>query len=167
MKKIRRAREQRNARTYGFGVMVGEFLWHHTPFWCVLVGIEARPLPMNETYEAQAISSDLRHLSSEARVQDPVAATVIQLIADKCGVPVHDVTESASFLKDLGVDSLDAVELLIAFEHEFDLDLPDEETAELSTVGETIAYIKHAIRERTFWSDSGAMRQVKLSRPPR
>jgi acyl carrier protein len=122
---------------------------------------------MNETYEAQAISSDLRHLSSEAQVHDPVAAIVIRLIAGKCGMPIHGVTQSASFVEDLSLDSLDAVELLIAVEHEFGLDLPDEETAELATVGETIAYIKQAIRERTFWSESGASRHATLSRPPR
>ncbi|MFB6278239.1 MAG: acyl carrier protein [Salinibacter sp.] len=68
--------------------------------------------------------------------------TVKSIIVDKLGVDESDVTEDASFTNDLGADSLDTVELIMEFEKEFDLTIPDEEAEEIATVGNAIDYLE-------------------------
>jgi acyl carrier protein len=58
------------------------------------------------------------------------------------GVEPDKVVEGASFIDDLGADSLDTVELVMAFEEEFDLEIPDEDAEKIATVGDAISYIK-------------------------
>jgi acyl carrier protein len=89
-------------------------------------------------------------------MSDDVSDRVISLIADKCRVPIGSVPPQATFAEDLGMDSLDAVDLLIAIEHEFDIDVPDEEAAEMTTVGDTITYVREALRERAYRKESGS-----------
>jgi acyl carrier protein len=89
-------------------------------------------------------------------MSDDVSDRVISLVAEKCRVPVASVAASATFVEDLGIDSLDAVDLLIAIEHEFDLDVPDEDAAEVTTVGQTITYVRDALRERAHRKESRA-----------
>ena len=67
---------------------------------------------------------------------------VIAIIVDKLGVDESDVTPEASFIKDLGADSLDTVELIMEFEKEFDVSIPDEDAEKIQTVGDTIQYIE-------------------------
>ena len=68
---------------------------------------------------------------------------VIEIIADRLGVDVEKITYDASFIDDLGADSLDTVELIMAFEEEFDIDeIPDEEAEKIRTVQEAIDYLK-------------------------
>lgn len=67
---------------------------------------------------------------------------VRELIVDKLNVEASEVTPEASFATDLGADSLDTVELMMAFEKEFDLSIPDEEAQEIKTVGDAISYIE-------------------------
>ena len=74
-----------------------------------------------------------------------VAAKVKAIIVDKLGVDESEVTNEASFTNDLGADSLDTVELIMEFEKEFDLAIPDDEAEKISTVGEAIAHIEAAI----------------------
>ena len=74
-----------------------------------------------------------------------VAATVKAIIVDKLGVDESEVTNEASFTNDLGADSLDTVELIMEFEKEFDLAIPDDEAEKISTVGEAIAHIEAAV----------------------
>lgn len=74
-----------------------------------------------------------------------VAAKVKAIIVDKLGVDESEVVPSASFTNDLGADSLDTVELIMEFEKEFDLAIPDDEAEKISTVGEAIAHIEAAI----------------------
>jgi acyl carrier protein len=69
----------------------------------------------------------------EARVKD--------IIAEELGVEKEKLTNEASFMEDLGADSLDTVELVMAFEKEFDLDIPDEEAEKLRTVGDALKYL--------------------------
>jgi acyl carrier protein len=68
--------------------------------------------------------------------------TVKSIIVDKLGVDDSDVTHDASFTNDLGADSLDTVELIMEFEKEFDLTIPDEEAEEIATVGDAIDYLE-------------------------
>ena len=70
---------------------------------------------------------------------------VKSIIVEQLGVGADEVTDSASFTDDLGGDSLDIVELVMAFEEEFDIEIPDDEAEKISTVAEAIAYIaKHS-----------------------
>lgn len=67
---------------------------------------------------------------------------VKQIIVDQLGVNAEEVTNEASFIDDLGADSLDTVELVMALEEEFDIEIPDEDAEKITKVGEAIEYIK-------------------------
>ncbi|RMH20409.1 MAG: acyl carrier protein [Acidobacteria bacterium] len=71
-----------------------------------------------------------------------VADKVKSIIADQLGVDEKEVTPEASFTDDLGADSLDIVELVMAFEEEFGLEIPDEDAENIATVQDAIAYIE-------------------------
>ena len=71
--------------------------------------------------------------------------TVKSIIVEKLGVDEADVTRDASFTNDLGADSLDTVELIMEFEKEFDLTIPDEEAEEIATVGDAIEYLEEQV----------------------
>ena len=68
---------------------------------------------------------------------------VKDIIINELGVEAEKVTPDASFVEDLGADSLDTVELVMAFEEEFGMEIPDEEAEKLRTVGDAIAYIQN------------------------
>ena len=71
-----------------------------------------------------------------------VAAKVKKIIVDKLGVDESEVTEGASFTNDLGADSLDTVELIMEFEKEFNIAIPDDQAENIQTVGDAISYIE-------------------------
>ena len=73
---------------------------------------------------------------------DAVADRVKEIIVEQLGVNAAEVTENASFIDDLGADSLDTVELIMALEEEFGAEIPDEEAEKLKTVSHAIQYIK-------------------------
>ncbi len=73
-----------------------------------------------------------------------VSTKVISIIVDKLGVEESEVTNEASFTNDLGADSLDTVELIMEFEKEFNLSIPDEEAEKIETVGDAISHIEAA-----------------------
>ncbi len=75
-----------------------------------------------------------------------VASKVKAIIVDKLGVDESEVVNEASFTNDLGADSLDTVELIMEFEKEFDLAIPDDEAEKISTVGEAISHIEAAVK---------------------
>jgi acyl carrier protein len=69
-------------------------------------------------------------------------ARVREIIINELGVEPEKVTNEASFVEDLGADSLDTVELVMAFEEEFGIDIPDEDAEQMRTVGDAISYLK-------------------------
>ena len=71
-----------------------------------------------------------------------IETKVKDIIINELGVEPEKVTPEASFVDDLGADSLDTVELVMAFEEEFGIEIPDEDAEKLSTVGDAIAYIQ-------------------------
>lgn len=73
---------------------------------------------------------------------EAVSDRVRAIIAEQLGVKLEEVTDSASFIEDLGADSLDTVELVMALEEEFGIEIPDEDAEKMSSVGESIKYIE-------------------------
>jgi len=71
-----------------------------------------------------------------------VRKKVVSIIVDKLGVEESEVTNEASFTNDLGADSLDTVELIMEFEKEFNLSIPDEEAEKIESVGDAVTYIE-------------------------
>ncbi len=72
---------------------------------------------------------------------------VKKIIVDKLGVDEAEVTAEASFTNDLGADSLDTVELIMEFEKEFDISIPDEQAEKIQTVGQAIGYLESQINK--------------------
>lgn len=70
-----------------------------------------------------------------------IASRVKAIIVDKLGVDENEVTNEASFTNDLGADSLDTVELIMEFEKEFNIAIPDDQAEKISTVGQAVEYI--------------------------
>jgi acyl carrier protein len=75
-----------------------------------------------------------------------ITSRVKAIIVDKLGVDEKEVTPQASFTNDLGADSLDTVELIMEFEKEFNIAIPDDQAEKISTVGEAIAYIEANVK---------------------
>ena len=71
-----------------------------------------------------------------------IESKVKAIIVDKLGVEEADVVATASFTNDLGADSLDTVELIMEFEKEFDIQIPDDQAEKISTVGQAVQYIE-------------------------
>jgi len=70
---------------------------------------------------------------------------VKEIIIDKLGIEESEVTDSASFTNDLGADSLDTVELIMEFEKEFNISIPDEDAEKIGTIGQAISYLKENV----------------------
>lgn len=75
-------------------------------------------------------------------MEDEIFERVKKIIIDQLGVQEAQVTMEASFVDDLGTDSLDTVELVMAFEEEFGIEIPDEDAEKIRSVGDTVRYIK-------------------------
>lgn len=75
-----------------------------------------------------------------------IKSRVTAIIVDKLGVDEKEVTPQASFTNDLGADSLDTVELIMEFEKEFNIAIPDDQAEKISTVGEAISYIEANVK---------------------
>ncbi len=71
-----------------------------------------------------------------------IAAKVKEIIVEKLGVDAAEVNEGANFTQDLGADSLDTVELIMDFEKEFGISIPDDEAKNIQTVGDAISYVE-------------------------
>lgn len=83
--------------------------------------------------------------TSELVIMADIQAKVTEIIVDKLGVEEEDVKIEASFTNDLGADSLDTVEMIMEFEKEFDVTIPDEDAEKISTVGDAISYLKENV----------------------
>ncbi|MBN2521342.1 MAG: acyl carrier protein [Bacteroidales bacterium] len=75
-----------------------------------------------------------------------IASRVKAIIVDKLGVDESEVTPEASFTNDLGADSLDTVELIMEFEKEFNIGIPDDQAETIGTVGDAIKYIEENVK---------------------
>ena len=73
-----------------------------------------------------------------------IEAKVKEIIVEKLGVEESEVTLEASFTNDLGADSLDTVELIMEFEKEFGISIPDDQAEKIATVGDAISYVENA-----------------------
>lgn len=76
------------------------------------------------------------------KIMASILERVQKIIVDKLGVDESEVTPEASFTNDLGADSLDTVELIMEFENEFDISIPDESAEKIQTVGDAIKYLE-------------------------
>ena len=72
---------------------------------------------------------------------------VKEIVVDQLGVDENEVVDDAHFIEDLGADSLDTVELVMAFEEEFGIEIPDEDAEKITTVGTAISYLKDKVDE--------------------
>ena len=77
-----------------------------------------------------------------------VEEQVRKIVAEQLGVKEEQVTPEAAFVDDLGADSLDTVELVMALEDEFDLDIPDEDAEKMTTVGKAIDYVLGSLQKK-------------------
>ena len=82
------------------------------------------------------------YLTKISTIMSDIASRVKKIIVDKLGVDEAEVTNEASFTNDLGADSLDTVELIMEFEKEFNISIPDEQAETITTVGQAIAYLE-------------------------
>jgi acyl carrier protein len=76
-----------------------------------------------------------------------VAERVKKIIVDKLGVDETEILDSAHFINDLGADSLDTVELIMEFEKEFEVNIPDEQAEGIQTVGQAVAYLEANVQK--------------------
>jgi acyl carrier protein len=78
-------------------------------------------------------------------MSNDLASKVKAIIVEKLGIDEDDITDEASFTNDLGADSLDTVELIMEFEKEFDVTIPDEDAEKIATVGDAVSYLTEKI----------------------
>jgi acyl carrier protein len=79
---------------------------------------------------------------------DGIETKVIEIVSEQMGVDKSEVTRETSFINDLNADSLDTVELVMEFEDEFDMSIPDEEAEKIQTVGAAIDYIVNIVKNK-------------------
>jgi len=73
---------------------------------------------------------------------------VKEIIVDKLGVDAEQVVADASFVDDLGADSLDTVELVMALEDEFDIEIPDQDAEKITSVGDAVSYLEEKLKDK-------------------
>jgi acyl carrier protein len=94
------------------------------------------------TRGAANVVTVLRKTDKENNMSSNLENRVKEIIVEQLGVNAEQVTPEASFIDDLGADSLDTVELIMAFEEEFGSEIPDEDAEKLSSVGKVLEYLK-------------------------
>jgi acyl carrier protein len=108
---------------------------------CAAPAPVAPPPPPEHSPPPAAVPTD--NLPSDSTIEHSVKA----LVSEQLGVKFEEVTDDASLVKDLGADSLDSVELILALEEEFNIEIPDEYCEKLVTVGDATAYIKARVHQ--------------------
>lgn len=86
-------------------------------------------------------------MSSDINLEE-VEAKIIEIVSEQMGVDKSEITRDTSFINDLNADSLDTVELVMEFEDEFDMSIPDEEAEKIQTIGAAIDYIVQFIKSQ-------------------
>lgn len=76
-----------------------------------------------------------------------VQKKITAILIDKLGIPESEVTSDASFVRDLGIDSLDYAELVMEFEQTFDIKIPDDDAEKMQTIGQAVSYIQTKLRK--------------------
>lgn len=89
-----------------------------------------------------------KQVSAEEVDMKEVETKVVEIISEQMGVDKSEITRETSFINDLNADSLDTVELVMEFEDEFDMSIPDEEAEKIQTVGAAIDYIVNVVHSR-------------------
>jgi acyl carrier protein len=107
----------------------------------VLAGFRSGPIRTADAADNRTTPSGVARYSLERRMQMSVEDKVKKIIAEKLSVDLAEVVLEASFIDDLGADSLDLVELIMSMEEEFDIDISDEDAEKLVTVKDAIEYI--------------------------
>jgi acyl carrier protein len=92
-------------------------------------------------------SHKLKKKNKKEETEMALSEDVKTIIAEQLGVKVEEVTDSASFVDDLGADSLDTVELVMALEEKFGIEIPDEDAEKMTTVGEAIKYLEEKVKK--------------------
>jgi acyl carrier protein len=87
-------------------------------------------------------------VSSDINIQE-IEAKVVEIVSEQMGVDKSEITRDTSFINDLNADSLDTVELVMEFEDEFDMSIPDEEAEKIQTVGAAIDYIVEIVKSQS------------------
>jgi acyl carrier protein len=82
---------------------------------------------------------------ADVKAKANVAEKIKQIVAEQLGVDEGEVTPTASFVDDLGADSLDTVELVMAFEEAFEIEIPDEEAEKIRTVQDAVTYVEKKV----------------------
>jgi acyl carrier protein len=88
----------------------------------------------------------IKLIEEEERTMADIAEQVRRIIAEQLMVELDEVTDDASFIEDLGADSLDTVEMIMEIEDEFGIEIPDEDAEKIQTVGQAIEYVKQKVR---------------------
>ena len=104
-------------------------------------GASFRPLPAGR---AEAKTGRVAHRENEEYDMSDIADRVKKIVVEHLGVEEDKVVENASFIDDLGADSLDTVELVMAFEEEFGIEIPDDAAENIQTFGDAVKFIKDA-----------------------
>ncbi len=91
-------------------------------------------------------SLTIKNINMSEITKSDIESKVKNIIVEKLGVDEGEVTAEASFTNDLGADSLDTVELIMEFEKEFDIQIPDEQAESITTVGEAVDYIEENVK---------------------
>jgi acyl carrier protein len=94
------------------------------------------------TFAPRKVIKITRLLTKKFKVMSEIQERVKAIIVDKLGVEESEVTMEASFTNDLGADSLDTVELIMEFEKEFGISIPDDQAEKIGSVGDAVAYIE-------------------------
>ena len=121
----------------------------------ILAKVGQKNLPLKEKYYfvcffliiAFSLHNILKIIKLKLGIMSDIASRVKAIIVDKLGVDESEVTPEASFTNDLGADSLDTVELIMEFEKEFNIGIPDDAAENISTVGEAIKYIDENVKK--------------------